>query len=57
MDSMLKTIWLVITALAFGGIVEKAGVLDRLIQPIVERTKSTGALVSAMVGSCSAQMW
>lgn len=51
MDSMLNTIWLVITALAFGGVVEKAGVLDRLIQPIVERTRSTGALVSAMVGS------
>ena len=48
---MLNTIWLVITALAFGGVVEKAGVLDRLIQPIVDRIKSTGALISAMVGS------
>ena len=51
MDSMLNTIWLVITALAFGGVVEKAGVLDRLIQPIVDRTKSTGALIAATVGS------
>ena len=48
---MLNTIWLVITALAFGGVVEKAGVLDRLIQPIVDRAKSTGALMTATVGS------
>lgn len=51
MDSMLNTIWLVITALAYGGVVEKAGVLDRLIEPVVARTKSTGALISATVGS------
>ncbi|MFO1121875.1 MAG: Na+/H+ antiporter NhaC family protein [Hyphomicrobiales bacterium] len=51
MVSMLNTIWLVITALAFGGVVEKAGVLDRLIQPLVDRIKSTSALVSAMIGS------
>ncbi|MCA3554413.1 Na+/H+ antiporter NhaC family protein [Aestuariivirga sp.] len=51
MDSMLNTIWLVMTALAFGGVVEKAGVLDRLIEPVVARTKSTGAMISATVGS------
>lgn len=51
MDSMLNTIWLVITALAFGGVVEKAGVLDRLIEPIVAHARSTGALISATVGS------
>ena len=37
MDSMLNTIWLIITALAFGGVVEKVGVLDRLITPIIDR--------------------
>ena len=51
MDSMLNTIWLVITALAFGGVVEKAGVLDRLITPIIEKAKSDGALVASLVGS------
>ena len=51
MDSMLNTIWLVITALAFGGVVEKAGVLDRMIAPVIERAKSLGALSSALVGS------
>jgi NhaC family Na+:H+ antiporter len=51
MESMLNTIWLIITALSFGGVVEKIGVLDRLIAPIVAAAKSAGALVSALVGS------
>jgi NhaC family Na+:H+ antiporter len=51
MDSMLNTIWLVITALAFGGVVEKAGVLDRLIAPVIAKAKSAGALVASLAGS------
>jgi Na+:H+ antiporter, NhaC family len=51
MDSMLNTIWLVVTALAFGGVVEKAGVLDRLITPIINKAKSTGSLVAALGSS------
>ena len=51
MDSMLNTIWLVITALAFGGVVEKAGVLDRLIAPVIAKAKSDGALVASLAGS------
>ena len=46
MNSMLNTIWLVIAALAFGGVVEKAGVLDRLITPIINAAKSVGAFIS-----------
>jgi len=51
MDSMLNTIWLVVTALAFGGVVEKVGVLDRLITPIINRAKSNGSLVASLSGS------
>lgn len=51
MESMLNTIWLVITALAFGGVAEKAGILDRLITPIINVAKSIGALVSAVVAA------
>ncbi len=51
MDSMLNTIWLIVSALAFGGVVEKAGVLDRLITPIIARAKSDGALVAKLVSS------
>src|SRR5690606_26945534 len=51
MASMLGTVWLIVAALAFGGVVEKAGVLDRLITPVIDRAKSSGALISAMVGA------
>lgn len=51
MESMLDTIWLVIAALAFGGVVEEAGVIDRLINPVIERVRSAGVLVASMVAS------
>jgi len=51
MESMLNTVWLIIVALAFGGVVEKAGVLERLMTPIVEKAKSTGRLVAMLVAS------
>ncbi len=51
MESMLNTIWLIITALSFGGVVEKVGVLDRLMTPVINAVKSTGTLVAALVAS------
>jgi len=51
MASMLNTIWLIITALAFGGVVEKAGVIEKIITPIINAAKSAGALVASLVGA------
>jgi NhaC family Na+:H+ antiporter len=51
MESMLNTIWLIITALAFGGVVEKAGVIERLITPVIQAAKSAGSLVASLVGA------
>jgi NhaC family Na+:H+ antiporter len=51
MESMLNTIWLIITALAFGGVVEKAGVIERLISPVIQAAKSAGSLVASLVGA------
>jgi NhaC family Na+:H+ antiporter len=51
MASMLNTIWLIITALAFGGVVERCGVLDRLIAPVIARARSAGALVASLVAA------
>lgn len=49
---MLNTIWLIITALAFGGVVEKAGVLERLIiDPVIRTAKSVSALVTSLVAA------
>jgi NhaC family Na+:H+ antiporter len=51
MERMLDTIWLIIVALAFGGVVEKAGVIERLIAPVLAAVKSNGGLVAATVSS------
>lgn len=51
MESMLDTVWLVITALAFGGVVEKAGILDRVITPILNAAKSAAALAASLVAT------
>jgi NhaC family Na+:H+ antiporter len=52
MSSMLVTIWLVITALTFGAILEHTGMLRRLIDSALKRAKSTGALITTVVLSC-----
>jgi NhaC family Na+:H+ antiporter len=52
MESMLGTVWLIITALAFGAVVEHAGLLDRLIEPVRRRARSGSSLVTAVVGTC-----
>jgi NhaC family Na+:H+ antiporter len=51
MESMLNTVWLIIAALAFGGVVEKAGVVERLVAPVLAAAQSTGSLVTTLVGS------
>jgi len=52
MESMLVTIWLIITALSFGAVLEHTGMLRRLIDAALKRAKSTGSLVTTVVLSC-----
>ncbi|HEX5765238.1 MAG TPA: Na+/H+ antiporter NhaC [Woeseiaceae bacterium] len=52
MSSMLTTIWLILAALAFGAVMEHAGMLARLIQGALRAAKSTGALITTVVLSC-----
>ena len=54
MESMLGTVWLILVALAFGGIIEKAGVLERLVGPLIAAARSVGALVASLVGAAFA---
>ena len=49
---MMTTVWLVISALAFGAILEYAGLLNRLIDPLIERTKWCGRFVASLVSTC-----
>jgi Na+:H+ antiporter, NhaC family len=51
MSSMMTTVWLIITALSFGAVVEHAGLLNRLIDPLVKRAKSVAGLVSTTVAT------
>lgn len=52
MESMMGTVWLIITALAFGATVEHAGLLNRLFDPIIHRMKTVGGLVATVVAVC-----
>jgi len=52
MVGMLNTIWLIITAMCFGGLMEACGLLQRITQPLVDFAKSTGSLVATTAGSC-----
>ncbi len=52
MRGMLDTIWLILSAMVFGGIMESAGLLRRITQPIVRYAQSTGSLVASTVVTC-----
>jgi len=51
MSSMLTTVWLILGALSYAAVVEHAGFLGRLVEPLVTRARSTGALIAAVVGT------
>lgn len=52
MNGMLGTIWLIISAMIFGGVMEKSGMLDRIAQSILTLAKSTGSLIASTAGTC-----
>lgn len=47
MASLLTTIWLVLGALAFAAVMEHAGFLARLLEPVVARARTRGRLILA----------
>lgn len=49
MASMLNTVWLIVTALSFGGVLERTGILAHLLEAALKRVRSTGDLVLATV--------
>ena len=51
MASMLNVIWLVFCALSFGSVMERAGLLERIIRSVLRAAKSTGALISATLAT------
>ena len=54
MKGMLNTIWLVICAMVFGGIMEAIGALKKISSSLLELGKSTFSIFASTVGSCLA---
>lgn len=52
MRGMLNTVWLILTAMVFGGVMEAGGLLERITRPIISYAKTTGSLVASTVITC-----
>ncbi len=52
MSSMLPTVWLIISAMVFGGIMEHTGMLVSLLNGIILRLKRAGSLILTTVLAC-----
>jgi NhaC family Na+:H+ antiporter len=52
MIGMLNTIWLIICAMCFGGVMEACGLLQRLTSALIQFAHSTGSLIATTAGSC-----
>ena len=52
MAGMLNTIWLIIAAMAFGGVMEASGFLQKITRTLISRVHSAGGLVTATAGTC-----
>ena len=52
MSGMLLTVWLILSAMTFGGVMESSGLLMRITETIVKFAKSTGSLVASTAATC-----
>ena len=52
MAGMMNTIWLIITAMIFGGVMEAGQFLERITSALIQRVHSTGGLVTTTTGTC-----
>ena len=52
MSRMLNTIWLVISALTFGAVLETTKLLDTLVKVLLSFAKSTSSLIITTIGTC-----
>ena len=51
MASMMNTVWLIICAMAFGAVMERTGMLERLVRGVLSAAKSTGSLITATLAT------
>lgn len=51
MASMLTTVWLILGALSFAAIMEEAGFLNRLIEPVVRRARGDAGAITTVAAT------
>lgn len=51
MSSMLNTIWLILCAMTFGGVMERSGLLNRLLQGLLTFVRGTSSLIMTTLGT------
>ena len=49
---MLSTVWLVLCAMVFGGVMEKTGLLLRLVDYALSFAHNTGTLIATTIATC-----
>ena len=49
MSSMLNTIWLIMSAMCFGGVMEHTGLLKRIVDALLKGVHGTGSLITTTV--------
>ena len=52
MAGMLDTIWLIICAMVFGGIMEESGMLKVLAESVIRKVHSVGSLIASTAATC-----
>lgn len=52
MFGMLNTIWLIICAMIFGGVMESSGLLHRMAEEIIRFAHNTGSMVASTAATC-----
>lgn len=50
--NMLNTIWLIMCAVFFGGAMEQTGLLDRILEAVMRRAKSSAAIITSTILTC-----
>ncbi|HEX7029782.1 MAG TPA: Na+/H+ antiporter NhaC [Gammaproteobacteria bacterium] len=52
MVSMLNTVWLILCAMTFGAVLERAGFLEKLLTAALRLARSTGSLIVTTLATC-----
>lgn len=52
MAGMLNTIWLIVCAMVFGGVMEVSGMLQVLAEAVIKKVHSVGSLIASTAATC-----